>query len=104
MQVREHLPGHIRVMTGKINKESVAELRFALESEISHDDITVFVNCEKAEFVRRVPCGEPFVTDKSLYVFEIPYEGLEELVQICEVYSKTETYIVYADINVKGEN
>ena len=103
MQVREHLPGYIRVMTGTISEKSDTYLRFALQDERNPEDITVFVNCVKAEFVRREPCGEPVVTDKNLYVFKIPNEALTNLAQIAEVYSKEETNIVYADITVKGE-
>lgn len=102
-------PHFIRIVTGKIMTEQKVILRLGIALGGMDDtnggwnpveDLTVYVNSRKVDFLEIQSCGDPMLTDSPIYAFEIPKEAIGSLVQMAEIYSNQNFTINYTDILV----
>ena len=94
-------PHFVRVVTGKIPVGKKVMLRLGIECEEtlnSQENIVVYVNSSRAEFVEQQSCGNPVLTECPVYAFKIEESVMNSLVQMAEIYGNKEFVVRYVDI------
>ena len=97
----------VRIVTGYIGENSDITLRIGIFEDIDAiDDLEVYVNCEKCEFLRVEECGKPHLTNSRVYCFKVPNTAAKDTyVLTAELYiprtSNLKKYTLdYTDITI----
>lgn len=97
LSVNETAPGFIKITTGEITDGKVY-LNLGISG--ASDKLEVYVNSTPAKFVKTKKCGLPYLTDNTVYEFEIEHEALSEHSQVAEIFTDKEIIVDYADIEI----
>ena len=112
-------PRYLRFATGTISADKSCTVRFRINTEgFDVTDVTIYVNCKKAEFIGVQEQGEPYYgmspvygegkTGKTpdVYAFRTPGDAIEPEIQVAEILLKegkeeNRFVIDYADLIVE---